>query len=400
MNATDMTKGKPMKLLFLFSLPLMFGNVFQQLYTVVDTMIVGQTLGVSALAALGAAESLGWMSLGSIQGLTQGFSIRMAQQFGAKDEDGLPIVVAYNLLASMLRAIGDSKTPLIATAIAAASNIVLDLLFVCVFGWGIAGAAEATLIAQFISVVYCFFTIRKLTLLHPRRKDLRLEVELSGQLMLLGLPMAFQNFIIAIGSMIVQRLINSFGVIFIAGFTATNKLYGVLEIAATSYGFAMVTYTGQNLGANQPKRIRKGLKAGVIIALITSTVLGAILILLGKPLLSLFISGTEEEISQTLAIAYHYLSIMSVCLPILYVLYVFRSTLQGLGDTVSPMLSGVAEFAMRTGCVLLLPLWLGEEGIFYAEVLAWTGADLVLIPSCIWALRHRLTKSDGTKRNL
>jgi Na+-driven multidrug efflux pump len=221
---------------------------------------------------------------------------------------------------------------------------------------------------------------------------LRLEVELSGQLMLLGLPMAFQNFIIAIGSMIVQRLINSFGVIFIAGFTATNKLYGVLEIAATSYGFAMVTYTGQNLGANQPKRIREGLKAGVIIALITSTVLGAILILLGKPLLSLFISGTEEEISQTLAIAYHYLSIMSVCLPILYVLHVFRSTLQGLGDTVSPMLSGVAEFAMRTGCVLLLPLWLGAEGIFYAEVLAWTGADLVLIPSCIWALRHRLTK--------
>jgi len=138
-----------------------------------------------------------------------------------------------------------------------------------------------------------------------------LEVELSGQLMLLGLPMAFQNFIIAIGSMIVQRLINSFGVIFIAGFTATNKLYGVLEIAATSYGFAMVTYTGQNLGANQPK-----------------------------------------------------------------------------------------EFAMITGCVLLLPLWLGEEGIFYAEVLAWTGADLVLIPSCIWALRHRLTKSDDTKRNL
>ena len=434
MNATDMTKGKPMKLLFLFSLPLMFGNVFQQLYTVVDTMIVGQTLGVSALAALGAAESLGWMSLGSIQGLTQGFSIRMAQQFGAKDEDGLhqavghsivlsallavlltivfqaavrpvlailqtpedikpdtilylrilfagiPIVVAYNLLASMLRAIGDSKTPLIATAIAAASNIVLDLLFVCVFGWGIAGAAEATLIAQFISVVYCFFTIRKL--------------------MLLGLTMAFQNFIIAIGSMIVQRLINSFGVIFIAGFTATNKLYGVLEIAATSYGFAMVTYTGQNLGANQPKRIREGLKAGVIIALITSTVLGAILILLGKPLLSLFISGTEEEISQTLAIAYHYLSIMSVCLPILYVLYVLRSTLQGLGDTVSPMLSGVAEFAMRTGCVLLLPLWLEAEGIFYAEVLAWTGADLVLIPSCIWALRHRLTKSDDTKRNL
>ena len=442
----DMTQGNMAMLILSFALPLMLGNVFQQFYTVADTAIVGKILGVDALAALGTVESINWLVLGTIQGITQGFGILVSQQFGAKKEEalqetifhasflavvaailftvgiliglpglvgilqvpvdirpicldylyvlfgGIPLMMLYNFTAAMLRAFGDSKTPLIATAIAAASNIVLDLLFVCVFGWGIAGAAEATLIAQFISVVYCFFTIRKLTLLHPRRKELRLEVELSGKLMLLGLPMAFQNFIIAIGSMIVQRLINSFGVIFIAGFTATNKLYGVLEIAATSYGFAMVTYTGQNLGANPPKRIREGLKAGVIIALITSTVLGAILILLGKPLLSLFISGTEEEISQTLAIAYHYLSIMSVCLPILYVLYVLRSTLQGLGDTVSPMLSGVAEFAMRTGCVLLLPLWLGAEGIFYAEVLAWTGADLVFIPSCIWALRHRLTK--------
>lgn len=448
----DMTTGSPAKLLFLFSLPLMFGNVFQQLYTVVDTMIVGQTLGVSALAALGAAEALNWMSLGSIQGLTQGFSIHMAQKFGAKDEDGLcqavghsivlsailavvltilfqlavrpvltvlqtpddirpntilylrilfsgiPIVIVYNLLASMLRAIGDSKTPLMATAVAAISNIVLDLLFVCVFQWAIAGAAAATLIAQGISVVYCLNIIKRLSLLHPRRKDLHLKPELSGKLMLLGLPMAFQNFIIAIGSMIVQRLINSFGVIFIAGFTATNKLYGVLEIAATSYGFAMVTYTGQNLGAKKPQRIKKGLKAGLLIALATSAALGAVLLLLGKPLLLLFISGTEQEISQTLAIAYHYLSIMSICLPILYILHVVRPTLQGLGDTLSPLLSGVAEFIMRTGCVLLLPIWLGEEGIFYAEVLAWSGADLVLIPSCIWALRHRLDWKKETDR--
>ena len=445
----DMTTGSPAKLLFFFSLPLMFGNVFQQLYTVVDTMIVGQTLGVSALAALGAAEALNWMSLGSIQGLTQGFSIHMAQKFGAKDEDGLrqtvghsivlsailavvltilfqlavrpvltvlqtpddirpntilylrilfsgiPIVIVYNILASMLRAIGDSKTPLMATAVAAISNIVLDLLFVCVFGWAIAGAAAATLIAQGISVVYCLNIIKKLSLLHPRRKDLHLTFELSSKLIFLGFPMAFQNFIIAIGSMIVQRLINSYGVIFIAGFTATNKLYGVLEIAATSYGFAMVTYTGQNLGAKEPQRIKKGLKAGLLIALATSAALGAALLLLGKPLLLLFISGTEQEISQTLAIAYHYLSIMSICLPILYILHVVRSTLQGLGDTLSPLLSGVAEFIMRTGCVLLLPIWLGAEGIFYAEVLAWSGADLVLIPSCIWALRHRLGQEKG-----
>ena len=442
MKTQDMTTGSPARLLFFFSLPLMFGNVFQQLYTVVDTMIVGQALGVSALAALGAAESLNWMSLGTVQGLTQGFSIKMAQQFGAKNEEGLrqavghsivlsailavlltvlfhaavdpvltllhtpsdirpdtvlylrimlsgiPIVITYNLLASMLRAIGDSKTPLTATAVASVSNIVLDVLFVCVFHWGIAGAAAATLIAQSLSVVYCFFVIRKIKILHPKTDDFSLTPKLSGNLVFLGFPMAFQNFVIAVGSMIVQRLINSYGVIFIAGFTATNKLYGVLEIAATSYGFATVTYTGQNFGAKRMDRIREGLKSGLILAIATAAVLGGLLLLFGKPLLRLFISGTPQEITQTLQIAYHYLSIMSICLPILYILYVVRSTLQGLGDTVSPLLSGVAEFLMRTGCVLILPIFLGSEGIFYAEVLAWTGADLVLIPSCMRALKH------------
>lgn len=207
-------------------------------------------------------------------------------------------------------------------------------------------------------------------LLHPRAVDFSLTPKLSGNLVFLGFPMAFQNFVIAVGSMIVQRLINSYGVIFIAGFTATNKLYGVLEIAATSYGFATVTYTGQNFGAKKPERIRAGLKSGLIIAVATAAVLGSLLLLLGKPLLRLFISGTPQEISQTLAIAYHYLSIMSICLPILYILYVVRSTLQGLGDTVSPLLSGVAEFIMRTGCVLILPIFLGSEGIFYEALRA------------------------------
>ena len=437
----NMTKGSPAKLIFTFAIPLMLGNVFQQFYTVVDTAIVGQALGVNALAALGAADWLNWLVLGLIQGFAQGFSIYMAQRFGAEDHEGLnrsigatislsavisiltvilsqvamapvlramntpeeiiggaftylrimfagiPIIMAYNVLASILRALGDSKTPLYAMVIASILNIGLDLLFVMVFHWGIAGAVVATVIAQLFAALYCLRAVLHVKVIHLKKEYFRLNPERAKRLLGLGTPVAAQNVIIAVGGMVVQSVVNRYGTLFVAGFTATNKLYGVLEIAATSYGFAMVTYTGQNLGANQPKRIREGLKAGVIIALITSTVLGVILILLGKPLLSLFISGTEEEISQTLAIAYHYLSIMSVCLPILYILYVFRSTLQGLGDTVSPMLSGIAEFVMRTGCVLLLPLWLGAEGIFYAEVLAWTGADLVLIPSCIWALK-------------
>ena len=452
MNATDMTKGKPMKMLFLFSLPLMFGNVFQQLYTVVDTMIVGQTLGVSALAALGAAESLGWMSLGSIQGLTQGFSIRMAQQFGAKDEDGLhqavghsivlsallavlltivfqaavrpvlailqtpedikpdtilylrilfsgiPIVVAYNLLASMLRAIGDSKTPLIATAIAAASNIVLDLLFVCVFGWGIAGAAIATVTAQLCSCILCFNRVRKIEILALARSDFRLDGRLSKGMFILSMPMALQNLLIAGGGMIVQSVVNRYGMVFIAGFTAGSKLHGVLEIATSSYGFAMTTYVGQNLGAGRMDRIHKGVRSALVAAVATSAVIAVTMLLSGRLVLSGFVSGTEQEIAETISVAYRYLTIMCVCLPVLYVLYIIRSSLQGMGNTVWPMISGIGELIMRTSAALLLPAVVGETGVFLAEVLAWFGADVILISSYLVTVRkteEKLKKAES-----
>ena len=149
----------------------------------------------------------------------------------------------------------------------------------------------------------------------------------------------------------------------------------------------MVTYTGQNLGAGKTDRIREGLRSALLIAFVTSVLIAVILLVQGKNILLLFISGSEDEVSQTLQIAFHYLSIMSVCLPILYLLHITRSTLQGLGDTLFPMLSGIAEFLMRTGCVVFLPLLLGAEGIFYAEVLAWTGADLILVPACFLRVR-------------
>ena len=193
--------------------------------------------------------------------------------------------MAYNVLASILRALGDSKTPLYAMVIASILNVGLDLLFVMVFHWGIAGAVVATVIAQLFAALYCLRAVLHVKVIHLKKEYFRLNPEIAKRLLGLGTPVAAQNVIIAVGGMVVQSVVNRYGTLFVAGFTATNKLYGVLEIAATSYGFAMVTYTGQNLGANQPKRIREGLKAGVIIALITSTVLGAILILLGKPLL-------------------------------------------------------------------------------------------------------------------
>ncbi len=436
-----MTEGKPSVLILTFALPLMIGNVFQQLYTVVDTMVVGKALGVTALAALGAADWLNWLMLGIIQGITQGFGILMAQEFGAEKYDalrktigssvllsflssvlllgagqaiarpvllllqtppeiignallylrimylGVPVVMSYNLFATVLRSLGDGRTPLYAMIAAAVVNIVLDLLFVLGFGLGIGGAAAATLIAQLFSSLFCLYHIRKIRILALCAADFELQTERSMKLMTLGLPMAFQNAVISVGGMIVQFVVNGFGVIFIAGFTATNKLYGVLEVAATSYGYSMVTYAGQNLGAGKIGRIRQGTRAAVLISLMTSAMIAAVMLLGGRAILSCFISGTPEQFDETLRIAYYYLAIMSIFLPVLYILHVTRSTIQGMGNTVLPMLSGVAEFVMRAVTAVFLPMLIGETGIFYAEIMAWAGADAILIVSYFFVVK-------------
>ena len=438
----DMTGGKPLPLIISFALPLMVGNIFQQLYTVVDTMVVGKALGVDALAALGATDWLYWMLLGMIQGVTQGFGILMAREFGAKQFEslrsvvgssvtlsalsavlfliigqavaepilqllntpaeimdaavlylrimflGLPIVMAYNLLATILRSLGDGQTPLQAMIIAALTNIVLDLLFVLVFHWGIAGAAVATLIAQGISSIYCLLKIRKIDFLALKKQHFTLKPAMAGRLLSLGSPMAAQNAIIAIGGMIIQGVVNGYGVAFIGGFTAANKLYGVLEIAATSYGYAMITYVGQNLGAARLDRIKAGMGWAVCVAVATSALIAAVMLLLGQSIIGAFISGTPAEVAAATKVGFTYLSIMSICLPVLYILHVTRSAVQGMGNTVLPMVSGIAEFVMRTGGVLILPAILGENGIFIAEVLAWLGADLILVPSYFIMLKR------------
>lgn len=441
----NMTEGKPFSLILAFALPLMAGNVFQQLYTVVDTMVVGKHLGVSALAALGAADWMNWMMLGIVQGFTQGFGILMAQEFGAAQYEklkkviggsgvlallsslllvaagqlsitpvlgllqtpgdilgdtrlylrimftGIPVVMAYNLFACILRSLGDGKTPLRAMVVASLTNILLDLLFVMVFQWGIPGAAVATLIAQLVSSLYCLRYILRLDLFRLSPQDFRLGKALCGKFLLLGFPMAFQNCIIAVGGMIVQFVVNGFGVIFIAGYTATNKLYGMLEIAATSYGYAMITYVGQNLGAGKSSRIRQGMRSALAIALFTSVAIALVMLVFGKPILGSFISGTPEEVDAAMEAAYAYLAIMSLCLPILYILHVTRSAIQGMGNTLLPMVSGIAEFVMRTSIALLLPLVIQETGIYIAEVAAWAGADLVLVTS-YFALARKLPK--------
>lgn len=449
----NMTSGSPGRLILSFALPLMLGNLFQQFYTIADAAIVGQVLGVSGIAAVGAAEWIIWMMQGMIQGFTQGFGIQMSQDFGAQQYEklrnviinsaflsavsacimlvggqifaawmleilhtpesvwqntmlymrtmfwGIPVVMAYNLFASILRSLGDGKTPLYAMICASFVNIGLDLLFVPVLHMGVFGAAAATVLAQLCSSLFCLIKIMRIDILKFQRKDYALHTSLHLRLMKLGMPMAFQNFVISVGGMIVQSVVNGFGVAFIAGFTATNKLYGMLEVAATSYGFSMTTYTGQNLGAGKTSRIRKGYREALVIAMITSVIIAAVMIFAGKWILLCFINGDEKTTADTLAIAYHYLFIMSICLPVLYYLHVTRSCIQGLGNTVLPMISGCAEFAMRTAAALLLPVALGQDGIFYAEIAAWAGADIVLFFSFYYSM-HRLQLLTKQKENL
>lgn len=440
-HTRNMTQGSPLKLIISFAIPLMLGNVFQQLYTVMDTLIVGRSLGVDALAALGATDWLVWLVLGIITGFTQGFSIRMAQDYGAgrmeelkKDighsillslfwsvilmlaalpggihvlrflqtpEEilplantymtilfvGIPLMMLYNFLSSVLRALGDGRTPLSAMIAASFVNIFLDLFFILVCHMGVAGAALGTLLAQLTASLFCLRVLLKSDFFKLTGKDFVPEPARIGKLLYLGLPVAFQNSIIAIGGMVVQFVVNGFGVIFIAGFTATNKLYGILEMAATSYGFAMMTYTGQNLGAGKNDRIKHGVHTAVGIGILTSVLISACMLLFGRTIVGAFISGTAEQTAQATAIAYHYLKIMSLFLSTLYLLHIYRSALQGMGDTIMPMISGLAECFMRIGAALVLPLFWGEQGIFYAEILAWIGADCILLTSYYIRLR-------------
>ena len=435
MNVRSMTEGRPLRLILGIALPLMVGNIFQQLYTVVDASVVGRGVGMDALAALGASDWFNWLFLSAVQGVAQGFAIPMAHAFGAKDYDdlrrstgnaillaiataavitaaalllirpvlgllgtpedirpmstaylvvlfsGLPVVMAYNLLAGILRALGDGRSPLYAMIVASGVNIALDVLFVLGFGWGVASAAAATVIAQGCSCLFCLFRLRQVEFLRLRRSDLRFDAAKCAHLMRMGLPISLQNAIIAVGGMIVQSVVNPLGVAFIAGYTATNKLYGVLEIAAVSYGYAMTTYVGQNLGAHKLDRIRKGVRVGAVTGVVTSLVIAAAMFLFGRGIVSLFIDAGAANAESAIRIACEYLWLMSAFLPVLYILHVYRSSLQGMGNTVMPMVSGLAEFAMRTGAALLLPGLISYWGVFYAEVLAWAGADVILLTS-------------------
>ena len=444
-DTRNMTRGKPLGLLITFALPLMFGNIFQQLYTVVDTAIVGRGVGMDALAALGTVDWLNWMLLGLATGLAQGFSVRVSQKFGEGDLPGMrrvigqsaflsalialvctllaqlgiplflwllrvpaalvpmarlyiriffagfPAVMFFNLCAAVLRAVGDSKTPLIAMAAASLTNIALDAIAVFVLDLGIGGAAAATVLSQCLSGVICALRIWRSPDLRFTREDLRPQRELSVSLLRLGLPIGGKNVILSLGGIGLQSIVNGFGTGFIAGYTATNKLYGLLEIAALSYCYAVTTYVGQNYGAGEHDRIRKGMKSALGLFLCTALVLAVLMFAFGRPITGLFLSADDPQLlAEAADVAYTYFRVMAVCLPILYLLYLYQAGLQGLGQTGIGMVVGVVELVLRIAFALFSAGIHWPFGLFVAEVSAWWGGGLIFLVSYYRAARKLL----------
>ena len=444
-DTRNMTRGKPLGLLITFALPLMFGNIFQQLYTVVDTAIVGRGVGMDALAALGTVDWLNWMLLGLATGLAQGFSVRVSQKFGEGDLPGMrrvigqsaflsaliafvctllaqlgiplflwllrvpaalapmarlyirilfagfPAVMFFNLCAAVLRAVGDSKTPLIAMAAASLTNIALDAIAVFVLDLGIGGAAAATVLSQCLSGTICALRIWRSPDLRFTREDLRPQRELSASLLRLGLPIGGKNVILSLGGIGLQSIVNGFGTGFIAGYTATNKLYGLLEIAALSYCYAVTTYVGQNYGAGEHDRIRKGMKSALGLFLCTALVLAVLMFAFGRPITGLFLSADDPQLlAEAADVAYTYFRVMAVCLPILYLLYLYQAGLQGLGQTGIGMVVGVVELVLRIAFALFSAGIHWPFGLFVAEVSAWWGGGLIFLVSYYRAARKLL----------
>jgi len=447
----DLCVGNPARLILAFAFPILAGNMLQQLYSLVDSLIVGRLLGVRALAAVSASGWLDWALLSIPMGLAQGYSIHAAQCYGgqrwaalkrtaaqsyllsaaitvlleagsqallhpvliwmnAPEETlaltesylriiyaGLPITMALNVFSGLLHALGNSRTPLIALACSTAVNIALDWLFVGPLGMGTDGGARATVIAQVVSALICFLAVRRIPELRTDREDYRLDLPMMKRLIRLGFPIAFQNMVISLGGLILQGVVNGFGFIFMAGYNAASRLQGMVEIAGASLGSAVGTFTGQNYGAKRMDRVRLGLRRSAQIGFGMALVIGGAVALLGRPLLSLFIQDEAEIAEQVLQIGYEFLLVMAAGLPLLYLLFVYRSTLQGLGDTIIPMASGFVELGMRVATVLLLPMLLGVWGVYLAEIAAWGGAGIFLIVGCYHRLKTVEKRSPFTQ---
>ncbi|QYH52071.1 MATE family efflux transporter [Liquorilactobacillus hordei] len=436
----ELTKGSPIKLILMFTIPLLVGNLFQQLYSISDTLIVGQTLGVNQLAAVGATGSIQFLIIGFAQGLTAGLSIITAQYFGAgnyrkvRQSFAVSIVIsaiatviltflslyfigdilnlmqtpkaieadaqlfisiifggifssmAFNLLANVIRALGDSRTPLYFLIVAAVVNIVLELIFILVFHMGVDGAGYATVIAQIFSVVLCIiYIMRRIPLLQVRKKDFTtFSAKDFKQHLYIGLPMAFQASIIAIGGIMVQSALNGLGTTAVAATTAASKIDQLAIQPMMSFGVAMATFTAQNYGAGKYGRIIKGVKQCLLVSGLFSIIAGALVIFFGRDLVVLFVGNSEEKVLQLSQVYFNANSSLYVLLATLFIL---RYTLQGLGRSIIPTIAGVMELLMRCLAAIFLATTVGYVGACFANPLAWLGSCCVLIVSYFKAMK-------------
>ena len=443
----DLTQGKITPLLVKFTIPLLFGNIFQLMYNSVDSIIVGQLVGKEALAAVGTSNPLMTLAILFVNGMCIGASILMGTQYGAKkmdvlkrqisttmiagivfsiavtlfcilfarpllllirvQEEVLPLAVSYlrivflgfiftfiyNFFACTLRALGDSKTPLYFLLFSAGLNIVLDLVLIIVFHLGAAGAAYATVIAQGVSALLCLiYIIKKVPILKLDRWDFKLDGHLVRQQLAIGFPMALQYSITAIGAMMVQAALNVLGSVHVAAFTAANKIEQVVTQAYVAMGTTMATYGAQNMGAGNVPRIRQGFKACTILGVIYSFIAAAFVMTVGKYMTYLFVSENVGVIMDSVEI---YLWCIGICFIPLAVVNIYRNGIQGLGYGLLPMMAGVAELVGRGAVAVAAAKQRSYTGVCMASPAAWILAGSLLLVMYYYIMKVDMKKIFG-----
>lgn len=428
----DMTQGRPLGLLLRFAAPLMLGSLCQILYAAADGAVVGRSVGIDAFASIGAANFLTLLVFEIILGLTQGFGVVFAQLFGKKDYaslreavaaaillstalavlftaaglvcvkpvlllmdtptdilpsaqvyvrwiyGGLAVTLANLLFSTLLLSLGNSKAPVMANVASCLLNIGLDLLFVTGFHWGVAGAAAATITAQLCSVAYCFLTLWNIPHMRLTRGDFHVPSSLMRELLRLGIPMAFRNGVIAVGGLFLQTAINGYGKLFVAGMAASEKFFELITFTGSAVEGAFGIYSAQNFGAGDMPRLKKGLQCSVLLSLAGALGMAAVVVVFGKKLIALLITGDSGDLQQIIQTGYEYLLVLAFTVPLMFLLCLYRAGLQGMGSALVPTLSGFVELGMRILSVLLLPGLLGKWAVYFASPAGWLAAMLLL----------------------
>lgn len=428
----DMTTGNSARRIFFFSLPLLIGTVFQQIYNLADSAIVGKILGTNPFAAVGLTGSITFFVLGLVFGACSGFAIPVAQDFGAKDEAGVRRCVAnivwigiamailmtaitvpltrtilvwmdvpdelmdyaydylvwifvglgaqmmYNLLASIIRALGDSKTPLYFLIVCSIMNIGLDIFCVKTLNMGVKGAAIATDIAQLISGAACLiFMFKRFPMLKLTRADMKLHIPTVKRLLGVGLPMGLQFSITAIGSIILQKSVNNLGTEIIAVVSAASKVQNLIMSPMDAFGVSMATFAGQNYGAGRMDRVRKSIKEVTLMLWAYSAIAFCIVFFGAKTIVLLFVDASETSIIN---LVHRFNTTNAAFFPVLSLIFVFRNTLQGVGFPKVAMFSGIFELIARTCMGLFIVPKFGFSAVCFAHPSAWIMADIILIP--------------------